>query len=94
MADIVNAVIITTAVDKLHTSINEFNKQTAIQNTRMIHLTLVITALTLVMTVAVVVQIYLTLKIPPPQSSPVSISNNVLRPTSHAPIVVGDEPRH
>ncbi len=61
MADIINAVIIEGAVKKLHDSIKEFNVQAAEQNKRMINLTIVISVLTLVMLIAVGVQIYISI---------------------------------
>jgi len=86
--------ILMSSVDSLHSSIKEFNKQTANQNKRMLQLTLVIAVLTLVMTVAVGVQIYLAVRILPVQSSPVSTFNDVLQPTSHVSSMTGTELRH
>ena len=57
--EIINAVIIRNSVDKLHDSIIEFNKQTSNQNKRMIQLTVVIAVLTLVMLLAVGLQLYI-----------------------------------
>ncbi len=55
-------VLVTSAVNNLRKSIEDFNQASSRQTTTMIRLTWVITGLTALMTAAVVVQIILALK--------------------------------
>lgn len=68
MPDLINATLIANSVNKLRTSIEQFNAQTVIQNKRMYRLTLAVTILTVVLIFAVIAQIYMK---PRPKPSPV-----------------------
>jgi hypothetical protein len=65
MTDIVGAVMVESAINKLHKSIDKFNEQTVKQNRRMLQLTVAIVVLTAVMTLAVGFQIHLALSVIP-----------------------------